>query len=243
MNNPLAPGSFLSSHSATPSRVLARNTPLDAVIEEGPVCTPRAPEEILVCIISYFSCLFSSRAPVGRENRLSPCCSFLVKLMSQLKHFVPDLSGPRDEGSRGRGEGRPGPGGGRALEEQGSGETFIGPFCSNYNRFPFNHPGSLTEREPVSHPERVAKKLTPERFYVTRRKGTDPVGHTADGSVTGWTGGGWRGSWGTCRSSALPVVRPSSVVLPLGHPCPPACRDRKPSRTPPPSPHPVLPPQ
>uniref|UniRef100_A0ABI7XGZ0 L-methionine (R)-S-oxide reductase n=1 Tax=Felis catus TaxID=9685 RepID=A0ABI7XGZ0_FELCA len=138
------------------------------------MCTPRAPEEILVCIISYFSCLFSSRAPVGRENRLSPCCSFLVKLMSQLKHFVPELSGPRDEGSRGRGEGRPGPGGGRALEEQGSGETFIGPFCPNYNRFPFNHPGSLTEREPVSHPERVAKKLTPERFYITRRKGTDP---------------------------------------------------------------------
>uniref|UniRef100_A0ABI7XGZ1 L-methionine (R)-S-oxide reductase n=1 Tax=Felis catus TaxID=9685 RepID=A0ABI7XGZ1_FELCA len=45
---------------------------------------------------------------------------------------------------------------------------------SRERRFPFNHPGSLTEREPVSHPERVAKKLTPERFYITRRKGTDP---------------------------------------------------------------------
>uniref|UniRef100_A0A667GMR5 L-methionine (R)-S-oxide reductase n=1 Tax=Lynx canadensis TaxID=61383 RepID=A0A667GMR5_LYNCA len=86
------------------------------------MCTPRAPEEILFCIISYFSCLLSSRAPVGRENRLSACCSFLVKLMSS--HLT--TPGPSQSASQ-----------------------------------------SLARSE-------WQKKLTPERFYVTRRKGTDP---------------------------------------------------------------------
>lgn len=42
---------------------------------------------------------------MGLENGLSTYYSFLIKLMSQLKHFVPELSG-RCEGGRGCSAGR-----------------------------------------------------------------------------------------------------------------------------------------
>ena len=78
---------------------------MNVVMEEGLISTLSKPKENLFCFISYFSHLFNFCAPVQLENWLSAYYSSLTKLMSQLKHLVPELSGLCEGGNGGsRGE-------------------------------------------------------------------------------------------------------------------------------------------
>lgn len=134
--------------------------------------------------------------------------------MSRLKHFVLELSGPCGLGEGQRGLVLP-----MAVHfrREAKEKTSLCLFVLIFKKFLLDNTGSLTKHEPSLSKGEWRRKLTPEQFYVTQEKGTEPVSSLMIVSwLEGFGGGGRRASWGRCNCrSPRPGFPSTTLALPV----------------------------